>query len=152
MPRVAKGVNVGMEVDVGDGGEVLYVTSGRAGGELEEVLGGRGVEVVRVNGYDTGFVEWDNDERDRAGLVGVVTWASPSAVDGWIKNFGEEVNWDLPAACIGSTSGIAARERGFRNVFWPENPGVEGWVESIGSAVECYHGIQNRLHASPLET
>ena len=66
----------------------------------------------------------------------VVTFASPSTVKGWVANVG--VHRDLPVACIGVTSGDAAREAGFTQVFYAPQPGIDGWVDSIERAVTCF--------------
>ena len=37
----------------------------------------------------------------------------------------------------GSTSAQAAERLGLQRVFWPESPGLEGFVDSIAEALEA---------------
>ena len=61
----------------------------------------------------------------------MVALASPSAVKTWTERVGTEQS----CACIGSTSATACREAGFERVFFPSNPGVEGWAQSVMDAI-----------------
>ena len=38
-------------------------------------------------------------------------------------------------ACIGSTTAIAAQKQGFQHVYFPQQPGIEGFVLSIMDAL-----------------
>ncbi|RWW24117.1 hypothetical protein GW17_00011608 [Ensete ventricosum] len=58
----------------------------------------------------------------------VVAVASPSAVRAWVKLIREPENWDNSVACIGETTGLAAKRLGLKNVYYPKNPGLEGYV------------------------
>ena len=62
----------------------------------------------------------------------VVTFASPSAVQVWA----ERVGTGSAAACIGETSAAACREAGWASerVFWPEKPGMDGWLVAVENA------------------
>ena len=50
---------------------------------------------------------------------------------------------DMAVACIGSTTAIAAEKQGFQRVFFPDQPGIEGFVSAITDAL-------NRAHATRL--
>ena len=39
-------------------------------------------------------------------------------------------------ACIGSTSARAAENLGLQRIYFPENPGVDGFVDSIMQALQ----------------
>ncbi len=41
----------------------------------------------------------------------------------------------IAIACIGSTTAIAAQKQGFRHVYFPEQPGIDGFVVSITDAL-----------------
>ena len=42
---------------------------------------------------------------------------------------------DIAIACIGSTTAIAAEKQGFQQVFFPDQPGIEGFVAAIQDAL-----------------
>ncbi|KAK9902026.1 hypothetical protein WJX75_001619 [Coccomyxa subellipsoidea] len=44
---------------------------------------------------------------------------------------------DVAIACIGSTSAKAAEKLGLRRIYYPDSPGLEGFVESIVEALEA---------------
>lgn len=42
---------------------------------------------------------------------------------------------DIAVACIGSTTAIAAEKQGFQRVYFPDQPGIEGFVSAITDAL-----------------
>lgn len=46
---------------------------------------------------------------------------------------------DMAVACIGSTTAIAAEKQGFRNVHYPERPGISGFVNAVTDALKHQH-------------
>ena len=48
---------------------------------------------------------------------------------------GQETAEGICVAGIGATSGKAALELNLTNVIWTENPGIEGFVKSIMTAL-----------------
>eukprot|EP00182_Erythrolobus_australicus_P001233 CAMPEP_0185841158 /NCGR_PEP_ID=MMETSP1353-20130828/17448_1 /TAXON_ID=1077150 /ORGANISM="Erythrolobus australicus, Strain CCMP3124" /LENGTH=303 /DNA_ID=CAMNT_0028540573 /DNA_START=171 /DNA_END=1079 /DNA_ORIENTATION=+ len=80
---------------------VLYPASARAKSTVQEGLELRGFAVTRWNVYDTVAAQLDADAVQRASLITVGTFASPSAVSAWHAAVGA-----LPSycACIGKTS------------------------------------------------
>lgn len=67
--------------------------------------------------------------------VPVVAVASPSAIRAWVNLVQKSESWDKSVACIGLTTALAAKKLGLKNVYYPDNPGLEGWVESIIEAL-----------------
>eukprot|EP00249_Psilotum_nudum_P017885 c26536_g1_i2 orf=593-1195(-) len=125
LPRVGK-------VD----GKVLFPASLKASNELERVLSERGFDVVRLNTYTTKSVKLtDPIIATLATSAPVVSLASPTAVCAWVDLI-DAATWNGAAACIGQTSATAARKAGLKNIFYPENPGLDGWVQSILDALE----------------
>lgn len=121
---------------------VLYPASRRAAGTLETGLRARGVDVVRLDTYDTVAVErHDLAEHELRTLqrAAVIAVASPSALQAWMHVAGEQALQRSAVACIGSTTGEAALHRGLqaRQVWWPEHPGLVGFVESIQAALRA---------------
>ncbi|KAJ1397421.1 Tetrapyrrole biosynthesis, uroporphyrinogen III synthase [Sesbania bispinosa] len=117
---------------------VLYPASAKASNEIEEGLSNRGFEVTRMNTYTTIPVQHvDHMVLKQALAAPVVTVASPSAIRAW-KNLLSDSDWRNSVACIGETTAAMARGLGFRNVYYPTQPGLEGWVESILEALASY--------------
>lgn len=46
---------------------------------------------------------------------------------------------DTAVACIGSTTAIAAEKQGFQQVYFPDQPGIEGFVAAITDALNSPH-------------
>ncbi|XP_021803382.1 uroporphyrinogen-III synthase, chloroplastic-like isoform X1 [Prunus avium] len=67
----------------------------------------------------------------------VVAVASPSAICAWVNLISELEQWNNSVACIGETTAKAAKKLGLRNVYYPANPGLEGWVGSIIEALQA---------------
>lgn len=121
----------------GSPGNVLYVASVRARGELESGLLKRGFVVTRLNTYDTIPVQTVSEaDLSDALKADVVTFGSPSAIGAWKKVVQDKVADTLAVACIGATSGKAAIEYGLENVHYPDKPGMDGWVQSVLKALE----------------
>jgi uroporphyrinogen-III synthase len=114
---------------------VLYPASLLATSTVPHGLAGKGYVVERLNTYSTRMTEWSDGELSDVERVDIVTFAAPSAVKSWVKKAG--VDASKRVACIGETSAAAARNFGFdgSNVFYPEKPGLSGWVEAVAKAV-----------------
>ncbi|KAJ6878847.1 hypothetical protein NC652_032398 [Populus alba x Populus x berolinensis] len=106
---------------------VLYPASAKASNEIEQGLYNRGFEVVRLNTYTTvpiGHV--DEMVLKQAISAPVVAVASPSSVRAWANLIPESEEWNNSVACIGETTGSAAKRLGFKKVYFPRQPGLEG--------------------------
>ncbi|KAL2498286.1 Uroporphyrinogen-III synthase [Abeliophyllum distichum] len=122
---------------------VLYPASSKASGEIEEGLTKRGFEVTRLNTYTTATVSHvDQKVLEWALSAPVVSVASPSAVRAWVSLIPKSLQWSNSVACIGETTAIAAKNMGLRNVYFPTNPGLEGWVNSILEALQVHEQVQ----------
>lgn len=118
-------------------GLVLYPASSKAGTDLEEGLSARGFRVRRLNTYSTDSVTGVSDAVCKAAAAApVAAFASPTAVKAWMEVVVRREGWDGAAACIGGTSAEAARGVGLSRVFFPDSPGIDGWVSSIMDALE----------------
>ncbi|KAK8951800.1 hypothetical protein KSP39_PZI003440 [Platanthera zijinensis] len=123
---------------------VLYPASVKAGTEIEEGLSDRGFDVTRLNTYNTVPVqEIDHVVLKQALSVPVVAVASPSAIRAWVNLVQKSKNWDKSVACIGQTTALAAKRLGLKNVYYPDNPGLEGWVDCILEALRT-HGADDK--------
>ena len=120
----------------GEGTTLLYPASAKAQDTLESGLKSRGFAVTRLNTYDTVTANWSNDLKEISKGVSIACFASPSAIKGWLHNTGG--NNHVLAACIGETSASACKKLGWEenHIFFPENPGLEGWTEAIAQAVK----------------
>ncbi|KAG6437959.1 hypothetical protein SASPL_102890 [Salvia splendens] len=115
---------------------VLYPASAKASNEIEEGLAKRGFEVMRLNTYTTEPVSnVDQMVFDQALVTPVIAVASPSALRAWVSLIPEEQQWDNAVACIGETTALVAKKLGMKNIFFPSNPGIEGWIDSILEAL-----------------
>ncbi|XP_020583296.1 uroporphyrinogen-III synthase, chloroplastic isoform X2 [Phalaenopsis equestris] len=116
--------------------KVLYPASVKAGNEIEEGLSDRGFEVTRLNTYNTEPVEEiDHAILTQALSAPVVAVASPSAIRAWVNLVPKSESWDKSVACIGQTTALAAKKLGLKNVYYPDRPGLDGWIESILEAL-----------------
>ncbi|CAL8102228.1 unnamed protein product [Prunus armeniaca] len=117
---------------------VLYPASAKASNEIEEGLSNRGFEVTRLNTYTTAPVHnVDQMVLKLALSAPVIAVASPSAIRAWVNIISELEQWNNSVACIGETTAKAAKKLGLRNVYYPANPGLEGWVGSIIEALQA---------------
>ncbi|KAH8974761.1 hypothetical protein BDL97_01G118300 [Sphagnum fallax] len=106
---------------------VLYPASLKASNDLETGLTERGFSVMRLNSYSTESVKGlDDDLVATAALAPVATFASSTAVKAWVELVARTRRWDGAAACIGSTSAAAAQKEGWKKVFCPDSPGLDG--------------------------
>ncbi|KAL1543242.1 uroporphyrinogen-III synthase [Salvia divinorum] len=122
---------------------VLYPASAKASNEIEEGLAKRGFEVMRLNTYTTEPVSnVDQMVLDQALVAPVIAVASPSALRAWVSLIPEEQQWDNAVACIGETTALVAKKLGMKNIFFPANPGIEGWIDSILEALEAQNQLQ----------
>lgn len=79
----------------------------------------------------------------RAALAApVITFGSPSAVKAWVALAGLDVASTKVCACIGSTSARACEKEGLKFVYYPDSPGIEGWVDAI------LKGMKEHKHGS----
>jgi len=116
------------------GTKLLYPASCKAADTLANGLSERGFEVVRLNTYDTVTAQWTEEQKEIANRCQIACFASPSSVRGWLKN--SENDQSVLAACIGKTSADACLELGWDSdkIFYPESPGIDGWVDAIKRA------------------
>jgi uroporphyrinogen-III synthase len=145
VPSKATAKTLAVELEFkGEGTTILYPASAKAKDTLENGLKARGFEVTRLNTYDTVTANWSDEQKKAAKRVKVACFASPSSINGWLHNTGNNKN--IVAACIGETSAQACREHGWKEsqIFYPDSPGLEGWVEAIQEARE---GIIKVPHA-----
>ncbi|CAL1396127.1 unnamed protein product [Linum trigynum] len=151
-PSKATGKVLAAELpDCGNGRcTVLYPASAKASTEIQEGLSNRGFEVVRLNTYTTIPVDHvDPTVLTEALSVPVVAVASPSAIRAWLKLVSSESgHWDNSVACIGETTASAAKRLGFKNVYYPAQPGLEGWVGSIVEALRAHEKSEKKLEVS----
>ena len=54
----------------------------------------------------------------------------------WVQLVGEATAQRIAVAGIGSTSGKAAQNMGLREVSWPDEPGVSGFLDCIMRTLE----------------
>lgn len=146
IPSKANAATLVKELPCDQGSLVLYPASKKAATTLEEGLEARGATVVRLNTYSTETVEsLDLELVAQAVSADVVTFGSPTAVRAWVDLCGAALYDRLtrvPGAlqpayvCIGETSAEACAECELPDVFYPENPGMDGWAETVFLALD----------------
>lgn len=114
-------------VDLTKTGKFVYPASMKAANTLQDGIESRGYEVLRLNTYGTEPARWNPAQIEAANEIDIVTFASPSAVKVWAERIGTN---NQSVACIGETSAQAASNAGFKTVMFPENPGMDGWVNA----------------------
>eukprot|EP00899_Mesostigma_viride_P024524 jgi/Mesvir1/5256/Mv15373-RA.1 len=137
VPPIANAKSMSAELPMGHRSNankrVLYPASAKASDDLEEGLTSRGFSVTRLNTYTTVTVKHITDDERKAALAAsAVAFGSPTAVRAWMQLVG---SLDVPAACIGSTSAVAAEKAGMKHIYYPQQPGIPGWVESVKDAL-----------------
>uniref|UniRef100_A0A803N3Z6 Uroporphyrinogen-III synthase n=1 Tax=Chenopodium quinoa TaxID=63459 RepID=A0A803N3Z6_CHEQI len=117
---------------------VLYPASVKASSEIEDGLSSRGFDVTRLNTYTTVAVQHvDPLLLEKAIAAPVIAVASPSAVRAWVKFIPSVGKWNNAVACIGETTGLAAKNLGLENIYYPLNPGLDGLAFVPESNCEC---------------
>lgn len=131
---------------------LLYPASAKAAQTLQSGLTERGFAVTRLDTYDTVTATWTSEEQQTAANTQIVCVASPSSIKGWLANTNENSDDKPPflAACIGETSAQACRELGFdeEQIFYPEKPGIPGWVGSIQEALKALSSADHPVATS----
>jgi uroporphyrinogen-III synthase len=119
--------------------KVLYPASAQAKPTLQSGLEARGFCVTRLDTYDTVTAVWGKQEQQIAAQTAIACFASPSAVKGWLQNSKNSIS--VRAACIGETSASECREQGWPEewIFYPEKPGLDGWVLAVMEAANSVH-------------
>jgi len=123
---------VSLATDLGGAGRVLWPTSALAGSGMEKILSERGFKLTRLNVYQTLPRRLSQKDRLTLSVAKVAALASPSAVRAWA----EATSARPPVAAIGRVSAQAALNAGFEQVWFPENPGIEGWAEVIADVYQ----------------
>lgn len=54
----------------------------------------------------------------------------------WRKLIGDQDLNTSIIACIGSTTAVAAEKQGFTHIYFPEQPGIDGFVAAIKDGLE----------------
>ncbi|TKV91170.2 hypothetical protein SEVIR_9G077232v4 [Setaria viridis] len=123
--------------------KVLYPASAKASREIQDGLSDRGFHVTRLNTYTTVPVEDVEPLTLKLAISApVVAVASPSALKAWLKLISKVDNWNNSIACIGETTGSAAKKLGLKSIYYPTTPGLEGWVESILEALRVHRQLK----------
>ncbi|KAK9867064.1 hypothetical protein WJX84_009554 [Apatococcus fuscideae] len=118
-----------------EGVTVLYPASVKAPTDVQDILKSRGFICKMIRTYTTKTVErLTSEQQEAASSAQVVTFASPSAIKAWVSHCGG-LDSQKPVACIGKTTGNAAKKLGLLHVFHPDNPGISGFVDAIMEAL-----------------
>jgi uroporphyrinogen-III synthase len=139
---------------------VLYPASAKAADVIVQGLENRTTfSVSRLDTYDTIASTWNATQQEMAQQCQIVTFASPSAIKGWLSNIEKVYPGTNPnayiAACIGETSASACRKLGWDDsrIFYPkEQPGMDGWVDAIMVAATTIAADTNTMSSTQTTT
>jgi uroporphyrinogen-III synthase len=144
VPEVGSGQGLVMSFRAaGDaaGARVFFPASAIARDEIPRGLTELGAQVEQVAAYRMVTLPLDREGcRDslERGEVQVVTFASPSAMEGLREGVGEELfgrlALEVPAAAMGPTTAGALREAGWRRLHLASIPNFSGLVEAVRDA------------------
>jgi uroporphyrinogen-III synthase len=119
---------------IGEGTWVFVPTSSRGRPELEEVLAAAGAVVERVVAYETRTRSFEPAAVPGLRSADVVTFTSPSAVEGWHSAVGDDparfLSPSVRYVAIGETTRTAAAGRGIEAVRARE-ASFEGMVDTV---------------------
>jgi uroporphyrinogen-III synthase len=126
---------------------VLFPASDIARDDIPEGLAELGAKVDRVTAYRMVTLPLDAEScgsQVDAGQVQVVTFASPSAMEGLLEGLGEglfrRIAEEIPAAAIGPTTARALHGAGWRRVEVAPEPTLDGLAAAAGAALEEQDG------------
>ena len=118
------------------GTRILFPASSRARPELREILEAAGVEVQQVEAYRTAIRAFEPRDVPELRRADVVTFTSPSAVEGWcLATKGEAARFvadGVRYVVIGETTGTALGAHGLAGIAAPETS-LEGVVSAVRS-------------------
>ena len=122
------------------GRQVLYPHGSLARETLPTLLTAAGATVTTVEAYRTVPVATLPDDvvtALRRGEFDVLTFASPSSVEGLGNGLGGDVTMleDVPAVCVGEVTAAAARAAGFRHVVAARQPSAEAVAAAVASVL-----------------
>lgn len=119
---------------VGRGDRVLFPASSRARPDLPRLLGAAGVEVRQVDAYRTRVRSFDPARVPELSRADVVTFTSPSAVEGWqASTAGDAARFiadGVRYVVIGETTGAALEAHGLAGVVAPETS-LDGMAAAV---------------------
>ena len=119
---------------VGRGARILFPASSRARRVLPRLLSAAGVEVHQVEAYRTRTRSFDPEAVPALGRADVVTFTSPSAVEGWFAVLGGEAARFLKEGVryvtIGETTVAALASYGPGGVVAPDTS-LDGMVQAV---------------------
>ena len=113
-------------------GLVLLARADLATAELEDVLRSKGWTAERVDAYRVRYAEElpaEVGEALRSGRIGVVTFTSPSTVEGFVRLAGTPS--DPLVVCIGPVTAEAARSHGFAVAAVADPHTEDGLVDAV---------------------
>jgi uroporphyrinogen-III synthase len=124
-----------------EGARIFFPASAIAREVIPEGLTALGAHVDRRTAYRMEFLPVDAEACRRSvdgGEVHVVTFASPSAMEGLRAGLGQELfsqlARDLPAAAMGPTTAEALRQVGWERVTVAKLPTLEGLADAAQAA------------------
>ena len=101
--------------------------------DTAEMLRSRGVDVTVVSAYENIIGQGGEDIplRLSENRVDAITFTSGSTVEGFVQRIAPMTAYDLPAACIGTSTAEVAESHGFKTIIVPEQFKLPDMLEAL---------------------
>jgi uroporphyrinogen-III synthase len=146
----ALGDELPMRVDSQVKPRALLLRTNIAEARLVETLRDRGFEVTEVSIYRTERAAGAPDEIRELSSADAIVFASPSAVEAFVSNLGEEslarARGTL-AACIGPITADSARSNGFQHIISPATHTFEDLLSEVRREISVADSSRSRESA-----
>ncbi len=141
-PTVASADALAQELPLSRSDRILMPQSNLADNAAPAILRARGAEVSTVVAYKTvvGDGGADLPAMLERGSIDALTFMSPSAVRFWRRRCPAPAALNLPAACIGRATAIAAGEIGFQKAFAPSEHSAREMLRALADYFTAARG------------
>lgn len=112
---------------------VLLPQSNIAEMDTASILQNRGIDTTVVSAYRNVIGQGGDNipEYLEEGRVDAITFTSGSTVDGFVRRIEKLTAYDLPVACIGSSTAEIAQNYGFRNIIVAKKITLKDMLEAL---------------------
>lgn len=112
---------------------VFLPQSNIAGMDTAEILQNRGIDVTVVSAYENVVGQGGDNIPTylEEGRVDAITFTSGSTIDGFVYRIEPLTAYNLPAACIGSSTADIAENYGFKNIIVPKKFTLKNMLEAL---------------------
>jgi uroporphyrinogen-III synthase len=133
VPDVQTGKALAENLPYHEAMSVFLPQSNIAGTETADILRQREIEVTLVSAYENivGHGGEDIPAQLRQNRVDALTFTSSSTVVGFVQRIEPLTAYDVPAACIGTSTAELAESYSFKNIIVPEHFALEDMLTQL---------------------